>query len=114
MEIELRKKGRVCVLNLTGRLPLGQGDVALRHKFQEVLDAGERQLLLNLSGLNMMDSAGVGEFVACSKRAFERAAIVKVTVQADSAIARIFSITGLERAYEVFTDEDSAVASYSS
>ncbi len=114
MEIELRKNGRVCVVALTGRLALGRGDVALRDKFQEVLDSGERQLVLDLSGLQMMDSAGVGEFVACSKRAFERAAIVKVTVQPGSAVARIFSITGLERAYEVFTDEASAVASYSS
>ena len=96
----------------SGKLTLGDGDEDLRLELTRRLDDGARRIVLDLTGLTYMDSAGVGELVAGHKRALDRAAVMKVVVSEDGLIQRIFAITGLARAVELFTDVDEAVASF--
>ena len=113
VDIEVGHKKSVCTLHCSGYLTLGEGELALRNQVTEVLEAGERFVVLNLNGLRYMDSAGVGEIVACSKLAFERNGVIKIVLREASAVRRVFSVTCLDRAFEIFHDEAQAVASFS-
>lgn len=112
MDIDVRKRKGVCIIDCGGALTLDAGDAALRNKFNSLLESGERYFVLELARLEYMDSAGVGETVACYKRAAERNGVIKIVVPEKGTIRRIFSITGLDRAFEIFVEEDHAVASF--
>ena len=78
MKATVRKLGRVAVVDISGKITIGEGDVMLREKVTELLDAGETRILLNLEKVKYMDSAGIGELVACYKRAKEKEGTVKL------------------------------------
>lgn len=113
MRVNVRRKRRVCVVELAGRLTLEDGASVPRQQVAELLEAGERRFVFDLNGLSVIDSAGVGEIVACYKRAAENAAVVKIALRPDGLVRRVFEISGLERALEVFDEVDDAIASYS-
>ena len=75
MNVEYRKHGRINIVEIAGKLIIGDGDVQLRAKLQEMLDAGERHFLFDLTEVSYMDSAGLGTVVACVKRANERSGV---------------------------------------
>jgi anti-sigma B factor antagonist len=111
VEISVNRKKGVCVLACSGTLILNQGDTLLREEVETLLEAGEKRLVLQMSGLKYMDSAGVGETVASAKRAFEFGAVIKIVLPAEGTIRRIFAVTSLDRSFEIFNDEDEAIAS---
>ena len=113
VDIEVGHKKSICTLHCTGDLTLGKGELALRNQVSEVMEAGDRFVVLNLRGVHYMDSAGVGEIVACSKRAGERNGVIKIVLQEAGAVQRVFALTCLDRAFEIFHDEEQAVASFS-
>ena len=112
MQIGIRKKRRVCIVEVTGRLTLDEGDEVLRGKLDELLATGERSFVFNLNGLSVIDSAGIGEIVACYQRALEGGAVLKIALRADGLVRHVFEYAGLDRALEIFDEEDDAVASY--
>ena len=63
LKTELRERGDVVIADLTGRLTLGPGDRAVHDLVEGFLHAGGRNLVLNLSGIEYIDSSGVGELV---------------------------------------------------
>lgn len=99
----------VTVLTLVGRLGIGGGDLELRSAFRERLAAGERAIVLELRGVETVDSAGLGEIVACHKRAGEVDARVVLVVQSTSRIHEFFQTAHLARVFEVFDELDEAV-----
>ena len=64
MHVEMRKTGDVVVVDLSGKLTSGLGDQILRETIDELLAEDWKKILLNLSEVSFMDSAGVGELVA--------------------------------------------------
>ena len=64
MHVETRKHGQVVILDLKGKLTVGLGDQILRESIDELLAEGWKKILLNLSEVNFLDSAGLGELVA--------------------------------------------------
>ena len=64
MHVEMRKTGDVVVVDLSGKLTAGLGDQILSETIDELLAEGWKKILLNLSEIAFMDSAGVGELVA--------------------------------------------------
>ena len=78
MKVTQRKYGNVTVVDLKGKITIGRGDVILRETVQQLFDEGHRQILLNLAGVSYMDSAGIGELVACHKRAVEKTGRLKL------------------------------------
>lgn len=65
MEIEERQQEGVTILDLKGRLLIGEGDVMLRDKVNSLIDSGQTRVALNLAGVPYVDSAGLGEIVRC-------------------------------------------------
>jgi anti-sigma B factor antagonist len=101
------------VIEAIGRLVLDDGENVLRGEIARQLDDGVRRFVLNLNGLSMIDSAGVGEIVASYQLASERGAVVKIALEPGGLAGRVFKVSGLERALEVFPAEDDAIRSYS-
>lgn len=67
MHVEVRKSKDVVIVDLQGRLLAGVGDEILRNVVNELLAEGWKKILLNLSGVTSIDSAGTGELVASLK-----------------------------------------------
>jgi len=112
MQTNTRKKRRVCIVDVVGRLTLGEGEGVLRRKLADLLDQGERRFVFNLNGLSVIDSAGVGEIVFCYKCANERGAVLKVALEPGGMVRHVFNFSGLERALEVFDEESQAISSF--
>ncbi len=77
MKANARHHGKVTVLDLSGKITIGDGDIKLREAVNAQLEEGRKSILLNMSGVSYMDSAGIGELVACYKRATEKGASLK-------------------------------------
>jgi len=77
----------------------------------ELLGNGRKQIVLNLAEVGYMDSGGIGEMVACSKRAHAQNASVKLLNPTDR-VQEILHIARLEDLFETFADEPEAVGSF--
>jgi anti-sigma B factor antagonist len=110
MDIRTRVEGDVCILELAGRLVLGDGDIALRDEFRARLGAGERKIVLDCHAVPFMDSAGIGEVVACYKRAREAGADVKLVLS--PKVTDVFAISRLQLVFDLHDDAASAVRAF--
>jgi len=110
LEVKQSRRDAVTVLTLDGALSIGGGDAELRQRFRNLLDAGERAFVLDLRGVTTVDSAGLGEIVACYKRAAEVGARLTVVVERASRIHDFFQAAQLARVFLMFEDPDQAVA----
>ncbi len=111
MKATVRKLGRVAVVDIVGKITIGEGDVLLRQKVQELLDAGESRILLNLEKVKYMDSAGIGELVACYKRAKEQEGTVKL-LNPSGKVYDLLQLTKLEEVFDTYRDEGEALGSF--
>ncbi|MBD3867720.1 MAG: STAS domain-containing protein [Acidobacteria bacterium] len=111
MKSNVRQIGHVSVVDLSGKITIGEGDVALRNAVQEILDAGNQHILLNLEKVSYMDSAGIGELVACYKRAKEKEGSVKL-LNPSGKVYDLLSLTKLEEVFDTFKDEKEALVSF--
>ena len=78
LTIAEREAGDVTILDLTGEITLDDGDLAYRKKVHELLDQNRLKILLNLSGVTRIDSAGVGMLAAKLKTVREKHGDVKL------------------------------------
>jgi anti-sigma B factor antagonist len=106
-----RRRGDVVVVDLTGKITIGEGDVVLRERVGELLEGGERRILLNLERVKYMDSAGIGELVACYKRAREKSGTVKL-LNPSGKVYDLLQLTKLEEVFDTFRDEKEALVSF--
>ncbi len=111
MHVEVRRKDDVVIVDLAGKLTAGLGDEMLRDTIDELLRESWRKILLNLSAVSFMDSAGVGELVAGLKRVRRAGAELKLLnagekVQSTLYIARLLPI------FELYQDEKEALAHF--
>jgi anti-sigma B factor antagonist len=64
LDITERQAGDITILDLDGKITIGEGSVALRSKIRELLGDGKNKILLNLAGVGYVDSSGIGELVS--------------------------------------------------
>lgn len=107
----VRQVGNVSVLDLTGKITIGEGDVILRDKVHELLDSGRSQILLNFEKITYMDSAGIGELVACYKRAREKGGAVKL-LKPVGKVLDLLQLTKLEQVFDTYADENDALKAF--
>src|SRR5260221_6909396 len=108
MHVEVRKAGDVVIVDLQGKLLFGIGDEILRNVINELVAENWKKILLNLSGVSSVDSAGVGELVASQKLCAKFGARMKLLnlnerVKASLHISQILPI------FEVYDDENVAL-----
>jgi anti-sigma B factor antagonist len=111
MKATVRKIGGISVVDLSGRITIGEGDVILRERVNALLDGGDAQILLNLEKVKYMDSAGIGELVACYKRAKEKGGTIKL-LNPSGKVYDLLQLTKLEEVFETFRDEREALVSF--
>ena len=111
MQIEERLSGDVTILDLTGRLVLGDGDELLRDKVNSLLHRGRKQLVVNLGGVPYIDSAGLGEIVRSYTTVSKQGGSLKL-LNLTSKIADLLSITKLLTVFETFDSERAALDSF--
>ena len=112
MKLDLREKEGVAILEIKSELTSGGGDTILREAVDTILASGRSHILLNLSPLQSMDSAGVGELVA-SYRMVERFGGKLKILNAPSKVKKSLTLAKLLPIFEIFDDEKEAVASFS-
>lgn len=106
-----RRNNDVVVIDMKGKLTLGSGDVQLRAIVRDLLDRGEKKILLNMDKVSYMDSAGVGELVASYTTATNREAALKL-LKLTSKSRELLQFTQLISVFEHFADETEAVNSF--
>ena len=111
MKVNIRQEGEVSVVDLSGKITIGEGDVLLRERVNELLEAGENRILLNLEKVKYMDSAGIGELVACYKRAKEKDGTVKL-LNPSGKVYDLLQLTKLEEVFDTYRDEGEELGSF--
>ena len=101
----------VTIVALEGKLTIGEGDVQLREAIKELLDDGVKKILINLKGVRMMDSSGLGELVRVRASATSAEAAVKL-LHVEDKVAEVLEMTRLIGVFETFDDEIDALASF--
>lgn len=111
MEIVERTVNDVTVLDLKGKMTLGEGDELLKDKINSLLAAGKKKLLLNLAGVPYIDSAGLGEVVRTYTTVSRQGGSLKL-LNLTKRIEDLLSITKLLTVFDTFDSEAEAVKSY--
>ncbi|MFN0085364.1 MAG: STAS domain-containing protein [Blastocatellia bacterium] len=111
MTITERKSGDVTILDVEGKILLGEGDVQLNRKIGELIERKETKLLLNLANVPYMDSGGLGEIVR-SYTTVKRAGGDLKLLNATKRISDLLTITKLITVFEIHDDEAAGVKSF--
>ena len=111
MQIDERVVGDVIILDLKGKMTLGEGDELLREKVSSLVSQGKKKLIMNLDGVPYIDSAGLGEIVRTYTTVSRQGGKLKL-LNLTKRIEDLLSITKLLTVFEVFEDEAEALQSY--
>ena len=111
MQIDKRVRDGVTILDVEGKVTIGKGDVALREAVQEVLNGGATKILVGLGKVTTIDSSGVGELVSALTTVTNRGGKLKL-VNLPPKVNDILQITHLITVFEVFENENDAIASF--
>jgi anti-sigma B factor antagonist len=111
MEIAERTVNDVTILDLKGKMTLGEGDELLKDKINSLLSQGRKRLLLNLEGVPYIDSAGLGEVVRTYTTVSRQGGSLKL-LNLTKRIEDLLSITKLLTVFETYESESEAVSSY--
>jgi anti-sigma B factor antagonist len=111
MEIVERTVNDVTVLDLKGKMTLGEGDELLKDKINSLLAAGKKKLLLNLESVPYIDSAGLGEVVRTYTTVSRQGGSLKL-LNLTKRIEDLLSITKLLTVFDTYDNEAEAVQSY--
>ncbi len=112
MHVAVRKHENAVIADLQGRLVVGIGDEILRGVVNELLAEGWKKILLNLTGVTALDSAGVGELVASLRTTHHLGAEMKV-LNLNERVRRTLHMAALLPVFDVYDDEAAALAAFS-
>ena len=112
MHIEERSMGDVVILDLKGKMTLGEGDELLKDKINSLLHQGRRMVVLNLADVPYIDSAGLGELVRTYTSIGRQGGSLKL-LNLTKRITDLLSITKLLTVFETHDNEADAVRSFS-
>lgn len=113
MQLEIRERafGDVTLLDVIGKITIGEGSVQLREVITKLLDAGRNRIVLNLSGVSYVDSSGIGELVSSLTTTKNTGGKLKL-LNPPKKIKDLLMITKLLTVFEIHEDEQTAVESY--
>lgn len=107
-----RKADSVCIIKVTGRLDPGDGPDPLSTKVEEFAGDGEVDFLIDLRAVTYISSTGVGSLIKCYRAAIKNEGQVKLLSPSQS-VMNILSISKLDGVFEIFSDEQEALKSFS-
>src|SRR5918911_3933375 len=111
LNISERQAGDVTVLDLGGKITIGEGSVSLRGAIRRLVEEGKKKLLLNLGQVSYVDSSGVGELVASFITVTREGGQLKL-LNLTRKIQDLLAITKLLTVFDVYEDEAAALNSF--
>ena len=111
MQTSTRQIDDVVVLDISGRITLGQGNVMLREIVRDLADKGNKQIVLNLGEVTYMDSSGLGELVKTYTTIQNKGGVLKLT-NLNKRVQDLLEMTRLSAVFDIQQDEASAVTSF--
>ena len=109
----VRHVDRIAILDLCGRITLGEGCETIRNTIQDLLDVGENHIVLNLREVSYIDSAALGELVSVWTTVRNSGGQVKL-LQPPAKMNSLLQVTKLYTIFESFGAEPEALASFRS
>jgi len=106
-----REDGTITLIDLSGRIALGEGSALLRTTIRDLLDRGRNKIILNLGDVNYIDSSGIGELVSGFTAVRNREGELKL-LHLTKKVHDLLQITKLFTVFDVYTDETTAVRSF--
>ena len=111
MQIAERESGAVTVLDLSGRITMGEDGNLLKDKLQSLLHQGKKNILFNLAQVSYVDSAGLGAIVSAYTTVTREGGSLKLA-NVTKKLQDLLSITKLLTVFDTFDSEDEALRSY--
>src|SRR5579884_872620 len=111
MKLNTRQVDGVTILDLSGRITLGEGSVQLRDGIRDLLAKGSKNILLNLADVNYIDSSGIGELVSAYTTVRNQGGELKL-LNLTKKVHDLLQITKLYTVFDIKEDEASAIASF--
>lgn len=111
MQIEERPSGDVMILDVQGKLTIGEGDELLKDKINSLIQQGHKKLILNLEGVPYVDSAGLGEIVRTYTTVSRQGGNLKL-LNLTKRIEDLLSITKLLTVFDTYESEQEALNSF--
>jgi anti-sigma B factor antagonist len=112
MKIVQKKEGDVLVITLSGRMSVGEGDSEAGEAIRSAAAAGEKKILIDMSGVPVVDSSGVGELTAAYASASRRGGVVKL-LKLSPRVGEVLKSTRLVGIFDIFDDRVEALESFS-
>jgi anti-sigma B factor antagonist len=113
LNISKRQVNGVTVVDLAGKIALGESNRALHDELRELAQGSEKNILVNLRNVTLIDSSGLGELVAGYASIEKSGGTMKLTNLPDRA-TELMTITKLYTVFDVFDNEADAVSSFRS
>lgn len=111
LNINERQAGDVTVLDMSGKITIGEGSVALRAAIRRLLEEGKKRILLNLGGVSYVDSSGIGELVSSYTAINKEGGQLKL-LNLTQKIKDLLTITKLLTVFDTYENEAEALNSY--
>ena len=112
MKVQTRQVDGITILDLSGRITLGEGSVTIRDAVRDVLAKGSNKILLNLGDINYIDSSGIGELVSAYTTSKNQGGELKL-LNLTKKVHDLLQITKLYTVFDVKDDEANAVKAFS-
>ncbi|HZH35177.1 MAG TPA: STAS domain-containing protein [Pyrinomonadaceae bacterium] len=111
LNISERQMGDVTVLDMDGRITIGEGSVALRTVIRRLLEEGKKKILLNLGGVGYIDSSGIGELVSSFTAINKESGQLKL-LKLTQKLRDLLAITKLLTVFDTYDNEEEALNSF--
>jgi anti-sigma B factor antagonist len=111
LSISTRQLDGVTILDLSGKITLGEGSVQLRDAIRDLIGKGVKSILLGLGNVTYIDSSGLGELVSAFTTAKNQNADVKL-LNLTKKVKDVLQVTKLYTVFDIYDDEASPIASF--
>ena len=111
LKAKIRQVDGIAVVDVSGRITLGEETKLLRETVQRLLGGGQKEILLNLAEVSFIDSAGIGELVSAFTSVRNRGGDLKL-LKLTRKVHDVLQITKLYTVFDISDDEAAAITSF--
>jgi anti-sigma B factor antagonist len=111
VKLTTRQVGDVTVIDVAGRITLGEGSSTLRDAMRDLVSKGQKKILLNLGDVSYIDSSGIGELVSGFTTVTNSGGALKL-LNLNKRVKDLLQITKLYTVFDVHEDEAGAIRSF--
>ncbi len=111
LNISERQAGDVTILDMSGKVTIGEGSIALRNTIRRLLGEGKKKILMNLGDVGYIDSSGIGELVSSFSAVNRESGKLKL-LNLTQKIQDLLAITKLLTVFDVYEEEGEALSSF--